>query len=95
MAKKKTKKSRIFSFIKKKVKKKVKHAPNKKIKKVKKAKKEESVIRLSQLRYCPDCGSDNIHYIEERDELVCRTCGGIFSHLTPEQETRFKGAAGL
>ena len=88
MAKKKSKKG-IFSFIRGKGKKPAAEKKAAKKKAGKQPKREEPRIKLSRLRFCPECGSDNIHYVEERDELVCRTCGGIFSHLTPEQEEKF------
>ncbi len=58
---------------------------------VKKAPKVKEVkIDLSQLKFCPECASDNIFYSNSRDELICRECGGIFSKLTPEQMAKYK-----
>jgi ribosomal protein S27E len=52
--------------------------------------KKPNKIELSQVKLCPECGSDNVYYSEMRDELICRDCGGIFSKLTPEQMEKYK-----
>lgn len=50
-------------------------------------------VDLSKAKACPECGSPNISYNKEKDEIVCRDCGGIFSELTPEQEKKFEKAS--
>ena len=77
MARKKAKKTVKRKTAKKKT---IKKAP--KIKEVK--------IDLSQLKFCPECASNNFFYSKMRDELICRDCGGIFSKLTPEQMEKYK-----
>ena len=59
-------------------------------KKTVKEQQKEVKIDLSKLKFCPECGSDNVFYSQTRDELVCRDCGEIFSKLTPEQMKKFK-----
>jgi len=41
---------------------------------------------------CPECGSDNVYYDKEKDEIVCRDCGAIFAELTPKEEREFEEA---
>jgi len=43
---------------------------------------------------CPECGSNNVYYDKEKDEIVCRDCGAIFAELTPKEEKEFEGARG-
>ena len=47
------------------------------------------MVDLSKVKQCPECGSANIHYDKEKDEILCRDCRAIFSELTPEQEKKF------
>lgn len=35
---------------------------------------------------CPECGSSNVIYNREQDQLVCQDCGTIFEELNPEDE---------
>ena len=42
---------------------------------------------------CPECGSTNIRYNKEDDELVCNECGAIFAELEPKTEKEFEKAA--
>ncbi len=49
--------------------------------------------QLKDLKQCPECGSSNILYSKQRDEIVCKECGLIFSELTPEQEKKFEKAS--
>ena len=41
---------------------------------------------------CAECGSKNVHYNEEKQQIVCRDCGAIFEELTPEDEKQFEKA---
>ncbi|MBI4453187.1 hypothetical protein HY636_00925 [Candidatus Woesearchaeota archaeon] len=44
----------------------------------------------SKLRQCPECGSDNVKYLEKEDKLYCNDCGEIFAALTPKKEKKFE-----
>ena len=35
---------------------------------------------------CPECGSSNVIYNKDKDQLVCQDCGIIFEELAPEDE---------
>lgn len=41
---------------------------------------------------CPECGSNNVNYNKEKQQIVCKACGAIFEELTPEQEKKFEKA---
>ena len=41
---------------------------------------------------CPECGSTNVIYDKEKDELICQDCGAVFAELTPKKEKRFEEA---
>ena len=41
---------------------------------------------------CPECGSNNVHFNEEKQQIVCRDCGTIFEELTPDEEKKFEKA---
>jgi len=47
-------------------------------------------IDLKKVKACPECGSDDIIYNKKREEILCRSCGLIFTELTPEQEKKYK-----
>ena len=64
-------------------------APAKKKKAASKKRVPKIKVDLAKVPYCPDCGADNIFYSEMRDEIICRACGGIFSHLTDEQMEKY------
>ena len=51
------------------------------------------MVELSKVKQCPECGSNNIIYKKEEDEIICKDCGMIFSELTPEQEKKFEKAS--
>ena len=51
------------------------------------------MVKLSEVKACPECGSSNIVYKEKEDEIVCQECGAIFSELTQEQEKKFEKAS--
>ena len=48
---------------------------------------------LSKVKQCPACGSENIKYIEEDDQIVCNDCGEVFSELPPEKEKDYEEAS--
>ncbi len=39
---------------------------------------------------CLDCGSANVVYDKEKEQLVCKDCGVIFEELTPEEEKKYE-----
>ena len=41
---------------------------------------------------CAECSSKNVHYNEEKQQILCRDCGAIFEELTPEEEKKFEKA---
>jgi len=72
-----------------------KRVVTRKKKSVKSQKIQEIKVDLSTVKYCPECGSDNVFYSKMRDELICRDCGAITSKLTPEQMKKSKEVSGL
>lgn len=50
-------------------------------------------IRLDEIKFCPECGTDNIVYNEKAAEIICQDCGAIFSELTPEQQAKYEQAS--
>lgn len=50
-------------------------------------------IDLKKVKACPECGSSNIIHNKKRDEILCKSCGLLFTELTPEQEKKFKKAS--
>ena len=49
-----------------------------------------TMVDLSKIKQCPECGSSNVSYKEKEDKLYCNDCGEIFAELTPEQEKKFE-----
>jgi ribosomal protein S27E len=39
---------------------------------------------------CPDCGSINIIFDPETEQLICQDCGLIFEELPPDLERRYE-----
>jgi len=39
---------------------------------------------------CPDCGSDNIMFDTETEQLICQDCGLIFEELPEDMEKAYK-----
>ena len=48
------------------------------------------MVDLDKVEACPECGSDNIVHVEDKDEIVCKSCGAIFAELTKEDEKKFE-----
>ena len=48
--------------------------------------------KLKDQNLCPECGSENVIYKRDDDELVCKDCGMIFSKLTHDDEKQFEDA---
>lgn len=42
---------------------------------------------------CPDCGSNNIHFDPETEQLICHDCGLLFEELPPELERKYEDAS--
>ncbi len=41
-------------------------------------------------KLCAECGSDNVIYDREKDQLICQDCGMIFEELAPDEEDDFE-----
>lgn len=50
-------------------------------------------VRLDEIKFCPECGTDNIFYNEKAAEIICQDCGAIFTELTPEQQAKYEQAS--
>ncbi|MBW3023340.1 hypothetical protein KY308_04515 [Candidatus Woesearchaeota archaeon] len=35
---------------------------------------------------CPECGSEDVLYDREKDQVVCQSCGTIFEELGSEED---------
>ena len=55
--------------------------------------KAASPKSLSRRKECPDCGSSNIHFDPETEQLICQDCGLLFEELPPELEKRYEDAS--
>ena len=60
-----------------------------------KEKEPSGGIDLSSLKFCPECGSEQVYFSKLQREVICRACGGIFSELTPEQMKKFHKVSDL
>jgi ribosomal protein S27E len=49
--------------------------------------------KAASLRSCPACGSDNVIYRKEEDELYCQDCSEVFAELSPDDESDFERAS--
>lgn len=45
---------------------------------------------IREIKTCPDCGTENLSYLDDKQQVVCRECGLIFEPLTPEEEEKFE-----
>jgi ribosomal protein S27E len=64
-------------------------------KKAKKAKKsaviDEPVSReVRRRKDCIDCGSSNINFDPETEQMICQDCGLIFEELPPDMEKQYE-----
>jgi transcription initiation factor TFIIIB Brf1 subunit/transcription initiation factor TFIIB len=50
---------------------------------------------IRDVKECPDCGSDNIYYNDNLDQVICRDCGCIFEPFAAgaEEEEEEAGVA--
>ena len=39
---------------------------------------------------CAECGSSNVVYNREKDQLICKDCGAIFEELEPDSEKEYE-----
>ena len=51
------------------------------------------MVDLEKISECPECGSKNIAYLKDKDEIVCRDCGAIFAELTKDDQKKFEDAS--
>lgn len=47
-------------------------------------------MKGSLKKTCAECGSDNVSYDRDKDQLLCKDCGAIFEELTGEDEDDFE-----
>ena len=47
-------------------------------------------MKGSLKKTCAECGSDNVVYDREKDQLLCQDCGAIFEELTAGDEDDFE-----
>ena len=67
--------------------------PRKKKKTTKKsraAEREEAPKERKRRKECPDCGSGNIMFDPETEQLICQDCGLIFEELPPDLEKKYE-----
>jgi ribosomal protein S27E len=61
---------------------------------VKKGKVEEEVSdrprSVKRRKDCPDCGSGNIIFDPETEQLICQDCGLIFEELPADIEKKYE-----
>lgn len=48
------------------------------------------ITDIKDVKKCPDCYGEELIYKDQDDQVVCRTCGGIFEPLTPKEEVEFE-----
>jgi ribosomal protein S27E len=65
--------------------------PAKKKKAAKKKTGEKSQQKgVKRRKDCPDCGSTNIIFDPETEQLICQDCGLIFEELPPDMEKKYE-----
>ena len=64
----------------------------KKAKKAKKSVEEDAPAPREKKRRkeCVDCGSSNIIFDPETEQLICQDCGLIFEELPPDMESKYE-----
>jgi len=50
--------------------------------------KQKKIGSIHDIKECPDCGSDNIIYDDNKDQVICKDCGLIYKPLTGEKKKR-------
>lgn len=62
----------------------------KKTAKNKVAEEEPKPKERKRRKDCPDCGSMNITFDPETEQLICQDCGLIFEELPPDMERKYE-----
>lgn len=47
---------------------------------------------VKELKECPECGSTDITIVEEKNQLVCKSCGLVYEPMAKEREEQFEKA---
>jgi transcription initiation factor TFIIIB Brf1 subunit/transcription initiation factor TFIIB len=50
------------------------------------------IKNIRQIKECPECGSKNLRYEEEKNQVICEDCGLIYEPLVPKEEKKFERA---
>jgi ribosomal protein S27E len=54
------------------------------------------IKNIHEVNSCPECGSENIIYKDEEQQVICEDCGMIFEPLgSKEEEEEFEEVAGI
>jgi len=59
-------------------------------KKVSKAADDGPVKEVRRRKACPDCGSANIMFDPDTEQLICHDCGLLFEELPADLEKRYE-----
>jgi transcription initiation factor TFIIIB Brf1 subunit/transcription initiation factor TFIIB len=51
------------------------------------------IKNIHQVKECPECGSKNIRYDEEKNQVICEDCGLIYEPMAPKVEKKFEKAS--
>jgi len=35
-------------------------------------------MEIKDIKECPECGSSNLVYLEDKEQVVCKVCGNIY-----------------
>jgi ribosomal protein S27E len=55
--------------------------------------KSNMIKNIHQVKECPECGSKNIRYDEEKNQVICEDCGLIYEPMAPKVEKKFEKAS--
>ena len=45
---------------------------------------------IHDFKECPECGSVNIIYNDDKQQIICRSCGLIYEPLLEKEEEKFE-----
>ena len=62
----------------------------KKTAKKKTEEKAQQIKGVKRRKDCPDCGSTNVIFDPETEQLICQDCGLIFEELPPDVEKKYE-----
>lgn len=48
---------------------------------------------MKRRNICPDCGSDNLSFDPESEQLHCNDCGSVFDEFEAEKRKRYEEAS--